>query len=63
MGAGIGIALTTPEGFIIEQSFTLGLQVSTNEAEYAAVLTGLQMSSTLGVTGLEVQCAFSLVVN
>ena len=62
-GAGIGIVLTTPKGSIIEQSFTLGFSVSNNEAEYEAVLTGLQIAITLGVTWLEVQCDSSLVVN
>ena len=40
IGAGIGIALTTPEGSITEQSFTLGFSTSNNEAEYEAILTG-----------------------
>jgi len=62
-GAGIGIVLTTPEGYIIEQSFALGFQVSNNETEYEAVLAGLRMAITLGVTWLEVWCDSSLVVN
>jgi len=62
-GAGIGIVLTTPEGSIIEQSFTLGFSASNNEAEYEAVLTGLQIAIIPRVTGLEFQCDSSLVVN
>jgi len=53
-GAGIGIVLTTPEGSIIEQSFTLGFPASNNEAEYEAVLAGLQAAITLGVAGFSV---------
>ena len=63
MGAGIKIVLTTLERSIIEQSFTLGFPVSNNKAEYEAVLVGLQVAITLGVTGLEVHCDSSLVVN
>jgi len=62
-GAGIGIVLTTPEGSIIEQSFNLSFSASNNEAKYEAVLTGLQIAIIPRVTGLEVQCASSLVVN
>ena len=63
MGACIRIILATPEGSIIEQSFTLGFPTSNNEAEYEAVLTELRMATTLGVTWLEVRCDSSLVVN
>jgi len=35
---GIEIVLTTLEGYIIEQSFTLGFPTSNNESEYEAVL-------------------------
>jgi len=63
MGAGIKIVLTTSEGSIIEQSFTLGFLASNNEAAYGAVLAELRMAITLGITWLEVQCDSSLVVN
>ena len=54
MGAGISIVLTTPEGFIIEQSFTLSFLSSNNKAKYEAVLTRLRIATILGVIGLEV---------
>ena len=41
MGAGIRVVLTTLEGSIIEQSFTLDFQVSNNEVEYEVVLARL----------------------
>jgi len=44
-------------------SFTLGFPASNNEAKYEAVLVGLQMAITLGVTGLEVHCDSLSVVN
>ena len=51
---GIRVILTTPEGSIIGQSFTLGFPASNNKAENKAVLAGLRTAITLGVTGLEV---------
>ena len=60
-GFGIGIIFTTPEGSIIDQSFTLGFSTANNEAEYEVVITVLKMAATLGVTGLEI-CRDSLLV-
>ena len=57
------IVLTTLEGSIIEQSFTLGFPTSNNEAEYETILAGLREAITLRVTGLKVQCDSSLIVN
>ena len=59
---GIRIVLTTPEGSIIEQSFTLAFPASNNEAEYEAVIAGLRTAITLGVIWLEVRCDSSLVL-
>ena len=53
-GFRIGIILTTPKGSIIEQSFPFGFLATNNEAEYEAVIAGLKITATLGVTGLEV---------
>ena len=47
-GAGIEIVLTTPEGSIIEQSFTLGFPTSNNEAEYKVILAGSDQPSLSG---------------
>jgi len=47
------IVLTTFEGSIIEQSFTLGFPTSNNEAEYETILAGLREAITLRVTGLK----------
>ena len=62
-GSGIRIVLITPEGFIIEQSFTLGFLASNNEAEYEAVLARPRAAITLRITGLEVRCDSLLIVN
>jgi len=47
-GAGIRIVFTTPEGSIIEQSFTFGFPASNNEVEYEAVLAGSERPSYSG---------------
>ena len=62
-GAGIRIVLTAPEGSIIERSFTFGFPASNYEAENEVVLIGFRMETTLMVTGLEIRCDSSLVVN
>ena len=43
-GVGIEIGLTTSEGSIIEQSYTLRFRATNNEAEYEAVIAGLKMA-------------------
>jgi len=62
-GAGIGLVLTTPNACIIEQSYTLGFRATNNEAKYEAVIAGLKMVATLGVTILEVRCDSLLIVS
>jgi len=61
-GASVGVVLTTPEGFIIEQSFTLSFLATNNKAKDKAVIVGLRMAATLEITGLEVCCDSTLVV-
>jgi len=53
-GACIGLVLTIPDGCIIEQSYSLGFRATYKEAEYKAVIAGLKLKITLGVTKLEV---------
>ena len=62
-GVGIGLVLTTPDGSIIEQSYTLGFQATHKEAEHEAVIAGLRMATTLGVMVLEVRCDSLLIVS
>jgi len=62
-GTGVGIILTTLEGFLIEQSYSLGFRATNNEAEYEAIIVGLKMATTLEVTKLEVHCNSLLIVS
>ncbi|XXG89797.1 hypothetical protein AAC387_Pa12g1716 [Persea americana] len=44
---GAGIVLQSPEGLIIEQALTLGFKASYNEAEYEALIDGLNSAKIL----------------
>ncbi|XP_075670351.1 uncharacterized protein LOC142640144 [Castanea sativa] len=47
-GAGIGIVLITSEKLVMEKSLQLGFIATNNEAEYKALLAGVQMVRHLG---------------
>ena len=61
-GAGVRNRLHHSRMVYHEQSFILGFPVTNNEAKYEAVIVGLRMATTLGVTGLEICCDSTLVV-
>ncbi|KAJ8624792.1 hypothetical protein MRB53_033322 [Persea americana] len=44
---GAGIVFQSPEGFVIEQALTLGFKTSNNEAEYEALIVGLNSAKFL----------------
>ena len=62
-GFGIGIILKTPEGSLIEHSFTLGFPATNNEVEYKVVIASLKMATTLRVNRLKVRCDSLLVMS
>ncbi|KAJ8615907.1 hypothetical protein MRB53_035279 [Persea americana] len=45
--AGAGVVLQSPEGLVIEQAVTLGFKASNNEAEYEALIAGLNSTKIL----------------
>ena len=53
-GSGVGLILTSPEGIDIEYALTFGFQASNNEAEYEAVIVGLNLAHSMEVDQLEV---------
>ena len=63
MGAGAGIVLVSPEGLKVEHSFRLGFRLLNNEAKYEALLVGLRVVLSLGVTQLEAYSDSRLVVS
>ena len=61
-GSGAGLILTSPEGIDIEYALRFGFQASNNEAEYEAVITGLNLAHLMEVDQLEVCSDSQLVV-
>ena len=61
-GSGAGLILTSPEGIDIEYALRFGFHASNNEAEYEAVIAGLNLAHSLEVDQLEVHSDSQLVV-
>ena len=61
-GNGAGLILTSPEGINIEYAFRFGFHTSNNEAEYEAVIAGLNLAHSLEVDRLEICSDSQLVV-
>ena len=53
-GSGAGLILTSPEGIDIEYALRFAFHTSNNEAEYEAVIAGLNLAHSLEVDQLEV---------
>ena len=61
-GSGAGLILTSPEGIDIEYALRFGFHTSNNEAEYEAVIAGLNLAHSLEVDQLEVYSDSQMVV-
>ncbi|XXG42686.1 hypothetical protein AAC387_Pa01g2905 [Persea americana] len=61
--AGAGIVLQSPEGLVIEQALTFGFKASNNEAEYEALIAGLNSAKILEARYIVVFSDFQLVTN
>ena len=61
-GSGAGLILTSLEGIDIEYALRFRFQASNNEAEYEAVIAGLNLAHSLEVNQLEVCSDSQLVV-
>ncbi|RVW65441.1 Pro-Pol polyprotein [Vitis vinifera] len=61
-GSGIGLLLQSPTGEHLEQAIRLGFSASNNEAEYEAILSGLDLALALSVSKLRVYSDSQLVV-
>ncbi|KAJ0548844.1 putative nucleotidyltransferase, Ribonuclease H [Helianthus annuus] len=53
-GTGLGILLKSPQGDIIPHSIACEFQTTNNEAEYEALIAGLQIAKHMGIRYLEV---------
>ena len=61
-GSGAGLIMTSLEGIDIEYALRFGFQASNNEAEYEAVIAGLNLAHSMEVDQLEVCNDSQLVV-
>ena len=61
-GSGAGLILTSLEGIDIEYVLRFGFQASNNEAEYEAVIAGLNLTYSMEVDQLEVCSDSQLLV-
>ena len=61
-GSGAGLILTSPNGIDIEYALRFGFRASNNEAEYEAVIAGLNLAHSMEVDQLEVCSDSRLVV-
>ena len=61
-GSGVGLLLQSPTGEHLEQAIRLGFPASNNEAEYEAILSGLDLALALSVSKLQVYSDSQLVV-
>ena len=62
-GAGIGLVLTSPEGDLIQQAIRYGFKATKNEAEYEALIAGLNLAKYMGIKKLDIRSDSQLVVN
>ena len=53
-GSGVGLILTSLEGIDIEYALRFGFRASNNEAEYEAIINGLNLAQSMEVDQLEV---------
>nr|CAN81178.1 hypothetical protein VITISV_004998 [Vitis vinifera] len=61
-GSGVGLLLQSPTGEHLEQAIRLGFSASNNEAEYEAILSGLDLAFALSVSKLRIYSDSQLVV-
>ncbi|XXG59271.1 hypothetical protein AAC387_Pa04g1381 [Persea americana] len=61
--AGASIVLQSPKGLVIEQALTFGFKASNNEAEYEAVIAGLNSAKILEARHIVVFSDSQLVTN
>ncbi|KAL5539209.1 hypothetical protein UlMin_043494 [Ulmus minor] len=61
-GAGIGLVLTSPEGDLIQQAIRCGFKATNNEAEYEALIAGLNLAKDMGIKKLSIHSDSQLVI-
>ncbi|GJS58684.1 reverse transcriptase domain-containing protein [Tanacetum coccineum] len=62
-GSGVGLILTNPEGVEFTYAMRFRFEATNNEAEYEALIAGLQIVEQMGVKNLQVNVDSRLVAN
>ncbi|XP_047178526.1 uncharacterized protein LOC124845470 [Vigna umbellata] len=61
-GGGAGIVLEGPDGFVVEQAIVFRFKISNNQAEYEAVIAGLELAKDLGAASVKCRTDSQFVV-
>ena len=61
--AGVGVALVSPQNYIIPHAFSLTEPCSNNVAEYNALLIGIQITDKIRIKNLEAYGNSKLIIN
>ncbi|XP_061356157.1 uncharacterized protein LOC133300599 [Gastrolobium bilobum] len=62
-GSGAGVIIENPKGIAIEYSMQIGFETSNNQAEYEALIAGLEQAKELGARRLQVYSDSQLVTS
>ncbi|XP_077223338.1 uncharacterized protein LOC143856943 [Tasmannia lanceolata] len=60
---GAGLILTGPENFVLDYALRFGFRASNNEAEYEALIAGMNLAVQTQAQRLKAYCDFQLVTN
>ena len=63
LGVGLGIYLVSPEGECMARAIRCEFETTNNEAEYEALIAGLQIASSIGIRKITVRLDSQLIVN
>ncbi|XP_074327573.1 uncharacterized protein LOC141665486 [Apium graveolens] len=60
--SGAGLILISPEGFTIQQAITFAFKAMNNQAEYEALVAGLKLEKSLGISKMTIHSDSQIVV-
>ena len=60
---GAGVVLLSPEGDVVECMIRLDFPTTNNEAEYKALVAGLDLARAAGATSVVIYCDSQVITN
>ena len=60
---GVGVVLLSPEGDVVECMIRLDFPATNNEAEYEALVAGLDLAKATGATSVVIYCDSQVITN